>query len=59
MHIDQLKELNETYFCMIEMCSMNNRNPKSDIQVQPENQKSKVIKPVEKSCLYQGWATPD
>ena len=34
---------------------MNNKNPESDIGVQPKNQKSKAVKPLEKSYLYQGW----
>ena len=37
--------------------SMNNKSLKIDIGVQPENQKSKATKPLEKS--YQGRATTD
>ena len=36
-------------------CSMKNKNPEKEIGVQPENQKSKAAKPLEKS--YQGWVT--
>ena len=39
--------------------STNNKNPETDIGVQPENQKSKAAKPLEKSYLYQGWETAD
>ena len=40
-------------------CSTNNKNPETDIGVQAEDQKSKTAKPLEKSYLYQGWATED
>ena len=36
-----------------------NKNPETDIGVQTENQKSKIAKPLEKSYLYQGWASID
>ena len=38
-------------------CSPNNKNSERGIGVQPENQKSKAAKPLEKSYLYQGWVT--
>ena len=41
------------------LCSMNIKNLKTEIRVQPENQKSKATKPLKKSYLYQGWATTD
>ena len=40
-----------------DMCSTNNKNPETEIGVQPENQKSKATKPLAKSYLYQGWVT--
>ena len=39
--------------------SMINKNPETEIGVQPKNQKSKAAKPLEKSYLYQGWVTAD
>ena len=39
------------------MCITNNKNPETEIGVQPENQKSKAAEPLEKSYLYQGWET--
>ena len=30
-------------------CSMNNKNPEKDIRIQPEDQKSKAAKPLERS----------
>lgn len=35
----------------------NNKNPETDIEVPPQNQKIKAVKPLEKSYLYQGRAT--
>ena len=35
-------------------CSMNNKNLETEIGVQPQNQKSKAAKLLEKSYLYQG-----
>ena len=31
------------------ICSMNNKNPETDIEVQPEDQKSKAFKPLQSS----------
>lgn len=39
--------------------SISNQNPETDIGVQTENQKSKAAKPLEKSFIYQDWATTD
>ena len=33
----------------------NNKNPETEIGLQPENQRSKAAKPLEKTYLYQGW----
>ena len=37
---------------------MNNQKQGTKVMVQPENQKSKAAKPLEKFYLNQGWATP-
>ena len=34
---------------------MDNKNPETEIGVQPENQKSKATKPLGKSYLFQDW----
>ena len=40
-------------------CRMNDKIPETDIEDQPKNQKSKAVKALEKSYLYQGWVIPD
>ena len=38
-------------------CSMNNKNPETDIGVQSKNQKIKAAQALEKSYIYQGMMT--
>ena len=40
-------------------CCTNNKNPETDIAVQAEDQKKKLARALEKSYLYQDWATAD
>ena len=41
------------------LCSRNNKNPETDIGVQPEDQKSKAAKPLESSYLYEIFRLKD